>query len=91
MTDERLAEKYAALKQCAHCMKPQNCPGEEDCSDFDEVKHHFLTGLRIGRDRAETDLEAQIEEMKKERSAEVKQRVINEIVSAIEKDREEGR
>lgn len=29
--------------------------------------------------------------MKQERSAEVQQRVINEIVSAIEKDREEGR
>ncbi len=38
-----------------------------------------------------TELKAQIEKMKQERSAEVKQQAINEIVSAIEKDREEGR
>lgn len=36
-------------------------------------------------------LNEQIREMKQERSAEVRQRAINEIVSAIEKDREEGR
>ena len=37
------------------------------------------------------ELKKQIEKMKQERSAEIKQRAINEIVSAIEKDREEGR
>lgn len=36
-------------------------------------------------------LNKQIREMKQERSAEVRQRAINEIVSAIEKDREDGR
>ena len=55
MTDEELAEKYAGLKRCAHCYKTQNCLGEENCTDFDELKQVFLEGLKVGRDRAEIE------------------------------------
>lgn len=44
-----------------------------------------------GRDLEIKELKEQIEKIKQERSVEVRQRAINEIVSAIERDREEGR
>lgn len=69
-------------------MAKKKCPFQTE-----EIVNGYLEGFI---DCAEylllqiAELEEQIEKMKQERSAEVRQRVINEIVSAIEKDREEG-
>lgn len=49
MKDEELAQEYARNEQCARCINPQYCQGEEDCYHFAEVKDHFLAGLKAGR------------------------------------------
>ena len=49
MKDEELADEYARHEQCAHCINPQYCQGEEDCYRFADVKNHFLAGLKAGK------------------------------------------
>ena len=56
MTDEEKAEEYAEHEQCAYCVNPQYCQGKDECYDFANVKSHFLAGLKVGKDMAETDL-----------------------------------
>ena len=56
MTDEEKAEEYAENEQCANCSNPQYCQGKDDCYDFANIKSHFLAGLKVGKDMAETDL-----------------------------------
>ena len=49
MKDEKLADKYARHEQCAHCINPQYCQGEENCYRFADVKNHFLAGLKAAK------------------------------------------
>lgn len=56
-------------------------------SQFEKYLRNAYISSAEPREKRIAELEAQIKEMKQERSAEVRQRAINEIVSAIEKDR----
>lgn len=92
------AEELFKKKPLGYEMKPELEIYTDGFKDgYNKAKEEMQkNGLALQSDMDKTieqniALKKQIEKMKQERSAEVKQRVINEIVSAIEKDREEGR
>lgn len=75
-------EEYLTRDYC--CEFKQECKDgvRNRCSDY-EAKLYLILRFAESREKKIAELEKQIEKMKKERSAEVKQRAINEIVNAI--------